>query len=76
MWSSYLRLPLTETLSEDDFSFIEKFVILIYDRSRSATDVDTYRRQLFTSSNRAVEHLPSTCDALKQHVFCAMLEAV
>ena len=43
----------------------------MYDRSSPATDVNTCQRQLFTSSNRAVEHLPPTCDALKQHVLHA-----
>ena len=61
-------------LSEDYFSLIQRFVILMYDRSSPVTDVTTCRRQLFTSSNTAVEHLPSTCDNLKQHVLRAMLQ--
>ena len=58
-------------LSEEHFSLIQGFVIFMYDRSSPATDVNTCQRQLFTSSNRAVEHLPPTCDALKQHVLHA-----
>ena len=34
----------------------------MYDRSSPATDVNTCRRQLFTSSNRAVEHFLSSFD--------------
>ena len=48
----------------------------MYDRCSPAADVNTCRRQLFTSSNRAVEHLPPTCDVLKQHVLRAMLQAM
>ena len=61
---------------EEDFSLIQRFVILMYDRCSPAADVNTCRRQLFTSSNRAVEHLPPTCDVLKQHVLRAMLQAM
>lgn len=55
-------------LSETAFSQIERFVILLYDRTSDITEVDEARKVLFTRKSRSLENIPPTRDALKQHL--------
>ena len=48
-------------------------MILLYDRTSSATDVDTARRKLFPKKNR-VNRIPPTKAALEQHVRRAVFQ--
>ena len=77
-WTTWNALPqLTEamlTLShvlsdiqEDVMHPSERFVILLYDRTSTCTDIDKARRKLFTN-NTNVKQIPPTRAALKQHV--------
>lgn len=50
------------------FSVIERFVVLLYDRTSDQESVNTCRKQLFARKNRLMETIPPTCDALMQHV--------
>lgn len=54
-------------LTNDDTQFIERFVILLYDRSCQLPSIDECRRMLFTKKGRSIESLPPTKDALMQH---------
>ena len=47
---------------------LERFVVLLYDRSSSKTAVNAARKQLFTKKGRSMEYLPPTEAALSQHV--------
>ena len=47
---------------------LERFVVLLYDRSSSKTAVNAARKQLFTKKGCSMEYLPPTEAALSQHV--------
>ncbi|KAJ8395935.1 hypothetical protein AAFF_G00026430 [Aldrovandia affinis] len=46
---------------------IERFVILLYDRTSKCTDIDKARRKLFARKNN-VQLIPPTKAALEEHV--------
>ena len=48
-------------------STLERFVILMYDRTSDLTDINEARKQLFTRKSRSLESLPPTLAALEQH---------
>jgi len=54
---------------------IERYVVLMYDRTSSCTTVNECRRILYTRKNRAIENIPPTADALLQHSKRAALQA-
>jgi len=47
---------------------IERFVVVMYDRTSPCMSVNECRRVLYTRKNRSVENIPPTADALLQHV--------
>ena len=71
----YLRLGMTGEISEEDWGFIQRFVVLIYDRTSASTTVNECRRNLFTKG-RLVHSIPPTEDALRQHVKRAILQSL
>jgi len=56
-------------------SVVERFVVLMYDRTSDKTDVNEARKQLFTQKSRALENIPPTKAALEQHIKRAMYQA-
>jgi len=54
-------------VDEDAMQTIERFVILLYDRTSTSTDVDKVRYKLF-AKNSNVQLIPPTSAAFKQHV--------
>ena len=77
-WATWNALPgLTDalltlsnapsTVPETSLQAIERFVILLYDRTSNATDVNKARRKLFPKKN-SVQRIPPTKAALEQHV--------
>ena len=54
-------------IEEDIIHTIERFVILMYDRTSTCHDIDKARRKIFAKKNN-VKHIPSTRAALEQHV--------
>jgi hypothetical protein len=75
-WSSYVEvtaafLTLSSkpvVIDNDTMAVLERFVILMYDRTSSEEDVNTVRRELFAKKSRAIEAIPPTQAALHQHV--------
>ena len=47
---------------------LQRFVVLMYDRTSEATKLNDARRQLFTQKSRTLENIPPTQVALKQHI--------
>ena len=47
---------------------LERFTILLYDRTISLVNVDEAQKQLFTKKGRAMEAIPYTRAALVQHI--------
>ena len=77
-WAVWTVLPdLTEALIQlssapsgipnDAMCIIERFVILLYDRTSKCTDIDKARRKLFARKNN-VQLIPPTKAALAEHV--------
>jgi len=52
---------------EDAMQTIERFVILIYDKTSSFWDIDTAQRKIFAKKNN-VKHIPPTKTALEPYV--------
>ena len=63
---SSVRKP--DEIQVSDIQIIERYVVLMYDKSSGLDSVNECRRVLFTKKNRASENLPPTSDALLQHV--------
>ena len=49
-------------------SALERFVILMYDRTSDIVEINEARKQLFTQKSRSLENLPPTLAALEQHI--------
>ena len=64
-------------VSEKCLCLLERFVILLYDRSSSSVSVNMVRKQLFSRKNRSLDNIPPTRlrDALLQHVKRASYQA-
>src|SRR5437867_3632800 len=54
-------------IPEDVLSCIERFVILLYDRTSTSTDINKARKKLLANKNN-VQLIPPTKAALEQHV--------
>ena len=54
-------------VSEGSRSLIERFMVLMYDRTSECMDVNDARKHLFSKS-RTLENNPSTQAALKEHI--------
>lgn len=54
---------------------LERFVILMYDRTSTEESVNQARKQLFSKKGRAIDGLPPTRDALIQHTKRAAYQA-
>ena len=66
--------PSPQTIQEW-LGLLERFVILLYDRSSSQECVNQARKQLFTQKGRAIENLPPTHAALTEHIKRAAYQA-
>ena len=64
----------SETISEQDLHIIERYVILLYDRTSNSTDINVARRKLF-SKKTLVQQLPPTRQALVEHIKRAAYQA-
>ena len=53
---------------EEHLEKVERYVILMYDRTSDLHSVNESRRHLFTKKNRSGENLPPTLDELEQHL--------
>ena len=63
------------SISEEDEKMIEKFIVLLYDRSTTSFKVDKTRKKLFSQKNSLFDNIPPTSAALKQHVRRAAFQA-
>ena len=82
-WSAYpgatecfIKLSTSiENLSEEDVSILERYVVLLYDRSSTTHSINECRKQLFAKKARLIENIPPTKDALYQHISRAVYQA-
>ena len=59
--------PSKEAL-ESSFRTIERFIVLLYDRTSQNISVDETRKYLFASKGRSIEGIPPSRDALYEHL--------
>jgi hypothetical protein len=80
-WQAFLHIDDNKT---ELFSFLaihewlarmERYVILLYDRTGTQEHVNEARKQLFTQKGRAIDGLPPTQAALVQHIKRAAYQA-
>lgn len=61
-------LCMPSEVSEESRLLLERFVVLMYDRTSESTEVNDARKQLFTQKSRTLENIPPTQAALKEHI--------
>ena len=54
---------------------IERFIILMYDKTSQCPDIDKARRKMFAKRLKA-EQIPPTFDALEQHLTKAVYQGI
>src|SRR6218665_3059855 len=64
-----------QMVNSHDLDVLEKFTVMLYDRSSSESNVDSARHTLFTQKNRPYDKIPPTRAALFQHVLRAAYQA-
>ena len=75
LWVTFAQLSnAPSTVSEEQLKQIERFVVLLYQKSCSLTSVNEARKHMFSHS-RKIENSPPTCSALVQHVRRAAYQA-
>ena len=62
-------------VDEDDMNKLERFVVVMYDRSSEATCVNDARLDLFARKQSSFDAIPPTHAALKEHVKRAAYQA-
>ena len=67
-------LASTSIISNEDLQSLERFLVLLYDRTNNCANVNWCRRELFPNKARAFEIIPATFDALKLHIKRASLQ--
>ena len=63
------------SIPDDTFAEIQRFVVLMYNRSSGHRKVNDARIDLFCKNSRSIENIPPTEDALFQHTLRAVLQA-
>ena len=74
-FESLSKVPPSEQQLKDQMPIIERFVVLMYDRTSSCESVDDARRGMFTQKGRSIELIPPTSAALFQHAKRAVFQA-
>ena len=72
---AFCSLAATPESIESSIKPLERFVILLYDRTSSLECVNQSRKQLFTQKGRSIEGLPPTKAALIEHTKRAAYQA-
>ena len=62
-------------ISEESMSLLERFVVLMYDRTSDIMEVNQARKHLFAHKCRALENIPPTQAALQQQIKRACYQA-
>ena len=57
------------------FTDIQRFVVVLYEKSSGLSEVNSLRKELFTRKTAGMERLPPTAAALEQHTKRAYLQA-
>ena len=75
MFKLFAKLSTTpETVSTDQLQEIERYVVLLYQRTSTLNSVNSARKHMFTQ-NRKMDNIPPSYAALEQHVRRAAYQA-
>ena len=55
-------------ISDNHMAILERFVILMYDRTCDLLEVNEARQHLFTRTSRPIDTIPPTQAALREHI--------
>ena len=69
-----LQLMQTD-MNESTMATVERFVVLLYNRTSDIMNVNESRKYLFTQKGRSLENLPPTLEVLKQHTKRAIYQS-
>lgn len=72
---AFCSLASTPSSVDDQLEVLERFVVLLYDRTSTAEKVNEARKQLFSQKSRSMDGLPPTRAALKEHTKRAAYQA-
>ena len=61
------RITYPPVIGDEENKVLERFVIFMYDKSSTATDIDSARLDLFARKQRAYDAIPTTSAALEYH---------
>jgi len=83
-WNSYPALTQAlcnlqtagSVIQQRDVVVVERFVVIMYDRTSDCLTLDSTRKHLFTKKSRTLDLLPPTSDAFLQHVIRAVHQAL
>lgn len=64
-----------DAISDKTMLLLERFIILLYDRTADQTSVNSARQYFFTQKNWQIGNIPPTRDALMQHIKRAAYQA-
>ena len=62
------RMP--SAVSEESMSWLESFVVLMYDNTCDTMEINEARKQLFAHKGRTLEDIPPIQAAVKQYIKC------
>ena len=65
---------LPEVISDACMGVIERFAVLLYDRTSNLTEVNEARQELFSKKSRTLDKIPPTKAALLQHTKCSVYQ--
>ena len=68
-------LLLMEEMSDSMMSVLERFVVLLYDKTSDQVSVNDARKQLFTQKSRSMENILPTKGSIVQHIKHASYQA-
>lgn len=71
-----LRVSPTKETIDKWMSLLERFVVLLYDRTSGVAGVNEERQELFSKKSRSIDSIPPTRAALKEHVHRAVFQGV
>ncbi len=69
-------LGMSNELSEESMPLLERFIVLMYNRTSEVTEVNEARKQLFTKKSRTLENIPPTKAALVQNIRRTYFQAI
>ena len=72
---SLMHFRYSLSIIDSTYEVLEKYVVLLYDKTCQLTQVNEARQHLFARRSRALENIPPTQAALKQHILRTAYQA-